>query len=1021
MIPSLLLLASVLVLGPARGESAPAIPVPQGRVPLRFYGPKEGLTSLNPTALAQDRDGLLWVGTQSGLYQFDGVRFHRFGLEEGLPATSVSALMVGGDGSLWVGTTMRGVVRYHQGEFEAVGPARGLPQAGIKGIAQGAGGRVWVASLDGLFSSPDGQRFAPVPGWPGGPATAVVASEGGQRVWVGTPKAVHAVSVEGIQQSFGVSRGVPSADEIGMAVDGRGTLWVRTPQTLLSLPAGATRFNNHQGLLPAARTPALHRDPSGVVYVNSNQGMHVLRQDGTPRVERFIKADSPYCAMVDQEGSLWIGTRPLARTLGGGAFEVYNTADGLPSNLMWGIHRSPDKTLWVGTQSGVGRVTRAGWELFPGTRGMNARCITSTADGSVWIGQRNGPPLRVLPDRSGLEPQGPASGFRARGVYGMLADAAGNLWLAQQEGGLSRGHRTAAGWRFEPVAIPQGSPKEDLFGIAQDAKGRIFVAGTHGLAVLDKGRWQRFTRQEGLRDTAMYQVAVLADGRIVAAYREAFGASILRVLEGRIEIERHLDKRAGLIGDHVYMLGVDAGSRLWLGTGTGASVLDGDRLDFFTTEDGLAGDDCDAWSFLSETDGTVWIGSNTGLSRFRPPALAPQLPALKSLIRELRAAGNPWPLSPASRTDIPRYHNSLEFQLSALTFLNEAQVEHQVRLLGLESEWQTLQSHHARYPALAPGHYTFQVRSRRRGGPWGPESSQAVQILPAWWERTWVKALAWMLPVALLVWAMRLRFQLLKRRNAGLEAKVEAATAEIRSKAEALERLNQRLTQLNEDKSQMLGIVAHDLRNPLQTIQIQAELLEGEFDPQEVDEGSREIHRIAAEMQEMIRRLLDLSHIEAGALDLQPVPVEPRRLVAEVVEQHFHKAAIKDINLEIQSEEGLPHLWADPFYLREVLDNLISNAVKFTALGPPTRSVRVVLKPGIIEVSDDGPGFTEEDLANVFGRFTRLSAQPTGGETSTGLGLNIVKTILEAMASTIELESAQGQGSTFRIRCPLAP
>jgi signal transduction histidine kinase len=348
-------------------------------------------------------------------------------------------------------------------------------------------------------------------------------------------------------------------------------------------------------------------------------------------------------------------------------------------------------------------------------------------------------------------------------------------------------------------------------------------------------------------------------------------------------------------------------------------------------------------------------------------------------------------------------------------------VEHQVRLLGLENKWQSVQGHSARYPATAPGFYTFQVKSRRRGGFWGPETSLSFQILPAWWERPWVRALAWMLPLGLLAGAMRLRFQMLKRRNVELQVKVEEATAEIRSKAETLERINQRLAQINEDKDQMLGIVAHDLRNPLHTIQLQAELLGAETAPHEAEEGSREILRISSEMQEMIRRLLDISHIETGALDLQMVAVEPRALVESVVEQHFHKAAVKDIALNVLADEALPLLWVDPFYLREVLDNLISNAVKFTAPGPPTRSVRVVLKPGAIEVSDEGPGFTEEDLAKVFGRFTRLSAQPTAGESSTGLGLNIVKTVLEAMGAQLVLESSMGAGSTFRISFPQKP
>jgi signal transduction histidine kinase len=999
-----------------RAWGASSGPVPPGRVPLRVYGPKDGLTSLNPTCLTQDPEGFLWVGTQSGLYKFDGARFRKFGLQDGLPATDILALMVSADGSLWMGTGMRGLARYRQGRFEAIGPDQGLPQTGFRGFAEGAGGRIWVANREGLFWSRDGHRFTPVPGWPRGPALAVTAAGDGGGVWVSGSGSVHAFGPEGLLRTIAQPQGPEPTETRVMAVDGEGTLWIRTPQTLLSLPRGASRFRPHPGLLPPARTPNLHRDPSGALLATSNLGIHLLRGGGTPSVARFIKADSPYCSLVDQEGSLWIGTRPLSRALGEGAFEVYGTAEGLPSNLMWGIHRSPDGTLWVGTQSGACRATARGWEALPGTEGMNTRCILSSAEGDLWISQRNGPPLRYAPGSRRPVAYGPEAGFQAKGVYGMLLDRQGDLWLAQQEGGLGRGRRTDAGWRFESVPLPRGTPNEDLFGIAQDAKGRILVAGTHGLAVLDRGRWRRFTRQDGLRDDALYQLAVLPDGAIVVAYREGLGVSILRLGEDRLEVLRNLDKGTGLVGDNVYMLGVDASGRLWLGTGTGVSVLAGDVLDSFTTEDGLAGDDCDAWSFLAEPDGGVWIGSNTGLSHYRPPASPSHLPPLQSLIRDLTASGNPWPLGPPPRTDLPRDHNTLEFQVSALTFLNENRVEHQVRLLGLERDWQTLQGRSARYPALGPGPYTFQVRSRLRGGTWGPEASFSFRILPAWWERTWVRVMAWVLPLGLLAGATRWRFLMLRRRNAVLEARVAAATGEIRSKAETLERVNQRLTQLNEDKNQMLGIVAHDLRAPLHTIHLNAELLEGETDPNEVDGGSREIQRISGEMSDMIRRLLDLSHIEAGELDLQMGPVDSRLLAEAVVEQYLHKAGTKDIALEVVGDRGLPLVWADPFYLREALDNLVSNAVKFTPPGPPTRTIQVVLGPGILEVRDEGPGFTEGDMARAFGRFTRLSAQPTARESSTGLGLSIVKTIVEAMEGRIELESTEGSGSTLRIR-----
>ncbi|BDU72168.1 sensor histidine kinase [Mesoterricola silvestris] len=1010
----LLLLVMGLVLD--WGWAASPRPVPPGRTPFQVYGPKDGLTSLNAVALAQDHEGFLWVGTLSGLYQFDGVRFRCFGLREGLPAASIAALLVGRDGTLWVGTRRKGLARRSGDGFEYLGPGQGLPRTGFKGIAQGGDGGIWVATSEGLFHSPDGRTFAPVPSWPGGPALAVAAAAESGLVWASGCQEIHALSLGGLRVSYGRGAGFKATDLLALAVDRSGNLWVRTTQALSFLSPRSSRFRNPAWPLPPARNPSLHVGPSGEVLVNSDEGIHLLRGDGSRGVERVIKADSPYCSLVDQEGSTWIGSRHLSRALGGGTFEVYASRDGLPCDLMWGIHRSGDGALWVATQKGVSRATARGWDLLPGTRGKDTRCLSTGPDGALWIGQREGPPLRLDPATRKLEAFGPGSGFRGKGVNDILADRRGGLWLTQQEGGLCRAFRSGRSWRFEEVQVPRGTPNENMFGIVQDSAGRVWVAGEYGLAVFDGAAWRRYTLADGLRDDALYQLAALPDGRIAVAYREALGASLLRITGGRLEVDRHLDKGTGLAGDHVYLLGVDSRERLWLGTGTGASVLDGDHLDSFTTGNGLAGDDCDALSFLGEADGSVWIGSNTGLSHFRTPTSVPALPPPRSLIRELFASGNPVAFDPSSRLTLPRDQNTLDFQVSALTFLNAANAEHEVRLLGLEKEWQPLQGRSARYPSLPPGAYTFMVRSRRPWGDWGPPAALVFQVLPAWWERPGVRALAWALATGLVAGVLALRFRLLKRRNAALQEKVDEATAEIRSKAETLERANLRLSQSNEDKTHMLGIVAHDLRNPLHTIQLHAEMLAGETDVKELEEGSAAIQRISLQLQEMIQHLLDLSHLEAGGMGLQMEWVEPLPLVESVFHMYAPKAAAKGIRFEIEPGAGLPPLRADPFYLREVLDNLVSNAVKFTPPGPPVRRVRAVLAPGVIEIRDEGPGFNDEDLGKVFGRYTRLSARPTAGESSTGLGLSIVKAIVEAMAGEIELESAPGQGSTFRLR-----
>ena len=144
--------------------------------------------------------------------------------------------------------------------------------------------------------------------------------------------------------------------------------------------------------------------------------------------------------------------------------------------------------------------------------------------------------------------------------------------------------------------------------------------------------------------------------------------------------------------------------------------------------------------------------------------------------------------------------------------------------------------------------------------------------------------------------------------------------------------------------------------------------------------------------------------------------VDPDILFKEVVERHRAMAEAKGLVVMMDIPEGgVPPVLADPFHLMEAMDNLVGNALKFMPKGPPVRRVVLRARPGVIEVQDEGPGFTMEDKEHAFERFRRLSAKPTAGERSTGLGLSIVKALVEAMGGEIELVSEAGQGATFRI------
>lgn len=279
------------------------------------------------------------------------------------------------------------------------------------------------------------------------------------------------------------------------------------------------------------------------------------------------------------------------------------------------------------------------------------------------------------------------------------------------------------------------------------------------------------------------------------------------------------------------------------------------------------------------------------------------------------------------------------------------------------------------------------------------------------------------------------KLQKMAQRN--LERKVKERTAEIQQKNEQLgrrnqeimaqrdtleeqkeqiEAQNQKLVELNEEKNHLIGIVAHDLRNPLSSILTVADLMKSERDKlSEEDqlECVEHIHEALNRMNQMITRILDVRAIEDQHLQLYPEKLEVAEVLREVLAEFSERARQKGIQMQADlSEEAFATL--DRAYTLQIFENLVSNALKFS---PPQTEVCLCLKRQgdkvRAEVRDQGPGIAPEEQPKLFQKYQKLSARPTNGETSTGLGLSIVKKYVEAMEGSVWCESEPGKGAKF--------
>lgn len=263
--------------------------------------------------------------------------------------------------------------------------------------------------------------------------------------------------------------------------------------------------------------------------------------------------------------------------------------------------------------------------------------------------------------------------------------------------------------------------------------------------------------------------------------------------------------------------------------------------------------------------------------------------------------------------------------------------------------------------------------------------------------------------------------------NRSLEARVRSRTQELAAANLRLQEQWQRARRAGVLQNEVLGTVAHDLKNPLSVIMGRTEILKEligaaglDFAPglAQIEHVRASTARLIGMTDDLVKSAMEDAHditIRRGAGDLAT-------LVGEVVEANRLLAARKEQVIQLNAA-SMPQARFDYDRLREALDNLVGNAVKYSPIGG---RIDVTVRPGseeaVITISDQGPGLLPEDHSRLFGRFQRLSAKPTGGETSTGLGLSIAKRIVDLHEGAITAESpGAGQGSTFTVRLPLDP
>jgi signal transduction histidine kinase/ligand-binding sensor domain-containing protein/CheY-like chemotaxis protein len=1010
---------------------------PAQRYVFKYYAHDQGLANLAVNCMLQDRTGFLWVGTENGLYRYDGSSFSAFRTEEGLPAARILSLHETTDGTLWVGTAA-GLARRIAERFQ---PVNSVTPGDVWSIASDKLGTLYLGTHDGLIT---GLWRAALHDWhfqalpaSAGVATAEVHSvfaDSDGSVWFGCDKSLCQLQ-GGHLTVLGKNAGIPPDKWDAVLTDHEGNRWVRSANRLMMRPPGARAFTPVSGLT-ASRSGNLYLDRKGRILAATEHGIAQLVNHRWEHigVERGLPVESACCVLEDREGSLWIGLTGagLARWAGRDEWENWTKFEGLAGASVRAMYRDSMGVMWIGTEAGLqqlpveGRRTRL-WTTTDGLAGTSVRAMARGPDGAAWIGCDPGGVSRLDPQTGNIRAYGARSGLDTDHVWQLFWDRGGQLWVITQ-GPLYRSQGTGRRMRFERQIPPVSDKTEKFYQVAEDAGGALWLASDRGLLRYKDGTWTRFTKQDGLSADAVYNLACSPDGAVWVSYNDSPAVSRLTFSSGRLHGER-FDRHNGFLTNDVSFLAVDPKKRIWVGTDNGVRVFDGRSWYYFNHGDGLLWNDCVSNAFFADGDGSVWIGTSQGLSHLRP-AWAENNVAPPVTISWARLGADRFEL--AEIPVAPYRSRLLQIGFAGLTYRNEERVGFRYRLAGMHDDWIETDQRKAEYPALEPGAYTFEVMARAQAA-WSAPARFAFQIVPPWWQTWWMRGLLILAFLALFQWVLHIYLRRVIAERKRLERAVAERTRELSlEKAHVLEEKarveeqNQKIERLllqaqeaSRLKGEFLANMSHEIRTPMNGILGMSALGLEASTPEEQRECLEVVKASAESLLTILNEILDFSKIEAGRLELDPTPFSLHELLDGATRTMRAAAERKGLEMIWQATPEIPALLAgDESRLRQVVLNLIGNAIKFTELGTVAVKARVVSDDGpllLVEFSvrDTGLGIPADKQRLIFEAFCQGDGSTARKYGGTGLGLTISARIVKLMGGRIWVESLPGEGSTF--------
>jgi signal transduction histidine kinase/ligand-binding sensor domain-containing protein len=765
---------------PAR--AAPAVDrAPVIDLPHASWTAREGAPS-NITGIAQTPDGWIWIGSASGLYQFDGVRFLRAAGAQAPLSSNVAGIGVLPDGLMWVGYKYGGVSLMANGRM-----------------------RHYPGNKDG---GPAGTVFS-------------AARDGAGRLWLATGRGLHVLGADGRWQPCDPALGVPDGGFSSVLADRDGALWAAGTAGVFVLPRQGRRFARRA---PLSTQLQLVRRPDGSLWTSdeTRPGLVMLRGPDRASAPQWDVPRGASLFAFDHDGYAWVadGSGILRGGVAHGQANLRRmwAEHGLSGRKVQAVFEDRERNVWVGTESGLDRfrAPRVRAEAVSGDASSDALPLAGGAGAGVWAGHAflaaPGSPARdfghapagandtitalyrspagdvwaagfsglwtVRPDGSGWRRVHPGIAGPAT-IYAMAQDTAGALWLAL-------GRRGVAAWGDGRLVAGGGVAELATYAaatVATDRRGRVWFGsvGDH-LAVLEGGRVRHYDRADGLTVGTVVQILPTDDGAWVGGENGLmhFDGTRFTAVAGR-----NGEPFAGITG----MVFARDGT-LWLnGAGGISSIAPAElqralrepgyavgygRIDYRDGLRGTAGAILPVPSAARSDDGTLWFTTIGGVYGFDPAALPRNGLVPPVVITGLKAGATPFAATDGIR--LPAGTDTLDVDFTALSYREPGRVAFRYRLDGVDHDWRDSGERSAHYTNLGPGRYAFRVLAANDDGVWNTSgASIEFAIAPRLTQTAWFRVLC---VLAAVVVAWRLQLFWMRRTARRLAVRMDERIAE---------------------------------------------------------------------------------------------------------------------------------------------------------------------------------------------------------------------------------------------------